>query len=141
MSLASSNNPPVERIRTVDGGERRRQVSPAKHRQLPTSSSQFARNILERAIDFATKCRNRSQADDDDQGEHDGVLHRCGPIFRNEEMLYFLGETSHSFLRLSFCPPDIDVARVVADITDMKVLQRIPAGKALGSMMRILVLA
>ncbi len=42
---------------------------------------QSARGFDERSIHFATQGRDRADADDDDQGEHDGVFNSRWTIF------------------------------------------------------------
>src|SRR5436309_1160507 len=56
-------------------------------------------DAIERRVGVGANGLDRRQTDDDDQRQHNRVLHRGGAIFRNQETLHLQSETLHCFLR------------------------------------------
>jgi len=54
-----------------------------------------SRNVAERRVGVRANGANSGQANDDNQGQHDGVFNRGRAIFGYQELLYFLRELLH----------------------------------------------
>ena len=52
-------------------------------------------NLLEGSVGCGTNGLDRSQANDNDQSEHDRVLNSCWAIFRLQKLLYFVEKLLH----------------------------------------------
>jgi hypothetical protein len=74
--------------------------------RLATTSRQRGASRTERGVRVIADGCDCTNADHDDQGKHDGIFNRRGPIFRNQEPLYFLNKTFHHILPYWASVPD-----------------------------------
>ncbi len=71
-------------------------------------ASQLISDGFERQVRVFADRADCCQTDNHDQREHDGIFHRGGAIFRNEELLNLLSKFLHSVLRFSVPPRKAD---------------------------------